>query len=88
MLCKRCEKERRIKDFYKSDVCYKCVYEKKISLFSKYVIKFKLCKICKSKVPSHKDVYCSDECAKEGKSRKDKEYWIRKCLAPKVNWKT
>ena len=87
MLCKQCEMDYECKDFYKSDICYKCIYKNKISIFSKYVRKFKLCRICKSKIPSGKDVYCSQECAKEGKIRKDKEYWIRKCCAPKVNWK-
>ncbi len=87
MLCKQCEKDLKDKDFYKSDICYKCVFKNKIAIFSTYVKKFKLCRICKSKIPPGKDVYCCEGCAKEGKLLKDRQYWFRKFCAPKVNWK-
>lgn len=87
MLCKQCEGTFLEKDFYKSDICYKCVYKNKISMFSTFVKTFKLCKICKTKVPPGKDKYCCEECAKKGKNLRDKEYWFRKFCAPKVNWK-
>lgn len=87
MICKQCEKDFSQKDFYKSDICYKCLYKNKISTFSKYVSRFKLCRICKGKIPPEKDKFCSPECAKKGKEIQDKEYWIRKCYSPKINWK-
>jgi predicted nucleic acid-binding Zn ribbon protein len=87
MICNQCLCDCKDKDFYKSDICYRCVYKNKRATIAKYVKPFKLCRICKSKVPPGKDVYCCDECAYQGKQRKDKEYWVHKCSAPKISWK-
>jgi hypothetical protein len=87
MICNQCLCDCKDKDFYKSDICYRCVYKNKKSVISKYLKSFKTCRICKNKVPIGKDKYCSDNCAHQGKLRKDKEYWIRKCTTLKVTWK-
>ena len=87
MICKQCLIDRIEKDFYNSDVCYKCIYKKKMQSIQKISRKMKLCRICKIQVPLGKDVYCSEKCAYEGKLKKDKEYWFHKCVAQKISWK-
>ena len=82
--CSVCVIEKFEKDFYRGDVCYKCSYRIKI----KTQVKAKpVCKICNSSIPKGNSTYCSPECMYEGKLIHNRTYWLRKCTAPKINFK-
>lgn len=89
MFCDQCKNELPDKDFLKThpDICYRCLFKNKEKLFSDSSKALKICRICKEKIPEGKDKYCSDECAHLAKTSKDKNYWVRKCNAPQINWK-
>lgn len=83
MICNGCNKERSQKDFLFGDICYKCVYQHKLTVMDKQ----KVCKICKSSLPNKRWTYCSDECYEQGMKRQRKNYWTRNMTAPLVDWK-
>lgn len=89
--CKQCLVERDQKDFYHQNICYECVYKNKTRYFDKRNPKLNtaksFCKICAKQLEYKVDSYCSKECAKSGKDIHNKNYWTRKCNAPKVRWK-
>ena len=90
MICHQCQRDRKETDFFKSSICYSCTFKNKMtSLVNKDVKEIKKCKICKDTIPASrliywKACYCSEECARRGKELHNKNYWVRKCQAPKI----
>jgi hypothetical protein len=85
-ICLSCNKEKEDKDFYLSDLCYRCQYRLKTKSIAEEK-KIAKCKICSKVIPEGNKVYCSTKCLYIGKLNTDKTYWFRKCTAPPVSWK-
>jgi len=77
MICPTCDEERKESDFLKSVECYKCVYQKKLKNIG-HVESGKICKICGNDCGIKRWTYCSEECAHEGKSIQNRNYWTVK----------
>lgn len=84
--CKDCQKMCPDADFLSSqkypDLCYKCVYAKKMSLFPKIA----KCKVCECKLPKGRWTYCSEECLEIGSKKLKTEYWAFNMQPPVVGW--
>lgn len=72
MLCKNCNTERELSDFFGKEICYKCEYKRK----KKEIRKFIKCKVCNGVLPPGRWTYCSRECARIGKNRN--KHWTTK----------
>jgi predicted nucleic acid-binding Zn ribbon protein len=76
--CDKCLEKFSESDFFGTDKyknwCYKCIYQDKLKLCPKK----KGCSICKKALPSYKWRFCSDECAKIGYDKQQKNYWFRR----------
>lgn len=75
-ICGNCGVEKDEKDFLRSENCYKCEYAKRLRTFEK--LNLKKCAICSEELDKGRSVYCSDECAHEGKDRHNKAYWTNR----------
>jgi len=75
MICLVCKIDRNSKDYYKSNICYKCLYIEKTNVTHK---KEKTCKVCCEKLPHGRWVFCSDMCAEKNKY----EDWTRSIKFP------
>ena len=83
--CENCKKEKTDTDFYKENICYRCQYRQKVQAQK---TKTKLCKICYNPLGKGKSAYCSDKCLYVAKTIHNHTYWLRKCTAPKISWKS
>ena len=74
MKCKSCKFKKPKKDFLMGNKeCYKCVYEKKL----KNIKSVNICRICEKPCDSHRWVYCSAECSRQGDIQNNKDYWVK-----------
>lgn len=73
MLCPECQETRKESDFLMGNqICYKCVYAKKLASLR---TRTKKCKICKKECEKNRWVYCSKACAEIGEAQQNKVYW-------------
>ena len=89
MICDQCQEDKSSKDFYHSNICYRCTFKNKNLSLKKSRNTAKRCKMCENNIPAEhliywKASYCSEECAKAGKDQYNKNYWIHNCNAPKI----
>jgi hypothetical protein len=93
MICDSCKTDRLVNDFLNnSNICYKCVYRKKLEISpGKKILKTVFCRICKKEVIKDKElkkrqrnVYCSYECAEIGGKEQREKHWTRKFLGNKM----
>lgn len=73
MICKGCGSERTENDFLGQDICFRCQYRKKMDDVEKK--KVRKCRECSKIIITQRWVYCSLECACNGKKQLDKDYW-------------
>jgi len=90
MICDNCKKDRLLIDFINStNICYKCVYQKKLEkVVKKRTPKPKFCRICNKEVVYLKNhnkrqrtVFCSTECAEIGRKENRNGHWTKKICA-------
>jgi endogenous inhibitor of DNA gyrase (YacG/DUF329 family) len=82
MICPNCKKDVKWEDFYGKDVCYKCMYERKIKN------KKRTCVICREDLPKNRWVYCSKKCGEIGALTK-RDAYLKTCTKisiPDMNW--
>lgn len=70
MICLVCKKDRDSKDYYKSNICYKCVYNEKMKRYKRE----KKCRICGKKISKTRWTFCSNECAEKNEY---KPHWTK-----------
>lgn len=95
MECKKCFLDLPEKDFYSSNICYKCSYNEKSDDLEKNKTELKqeikksafFCKFCKKLILSNRKVYCSDDCRKQKTKENAKNLWFRKINITKSHWK-
>lgn len=88
--CPECGQEKNEMAFILNEICYSCVYLRKLKI-SKSKQKFLRpdCKVCQKKVPEGKISYCSEECYKIGTQRVKNEYIKKNCAlnVENLHWK-
>lgn len=72
MLCVGCNVQRKEKEYFGKETCYKCQYTEKMKNKSR---RANHCKICKELLPKKKWAYCDYECAAKGKEMHRKNYF-------------
>jgi hypothetical protein len=82
--CIECLEEKKEEDFYLVNTCYRCQYKKKSK--EKKAMPKKICKHCGGILRGFRWIYCSEECADEGKRTANKNYWVKNVDVDKVYW--
>ena len=88
MICPDCKKACDEKDFIQNQTsCFRCSYAKKKltdSILKEETLK---CKICQKELlldsnlkKRQRTIYCSDSCAKQGRTEMNSNHWTRKLL--------
>lgn len=72
MICLECKLEREEKDFFIKEKCYKCQYAEKVN---KKKLEPKKCRRCGNPTSKRRWIYCSDECAFQGRKKQQENYW-------------
>lgn len=104
MICGSCKIDCLVDDFINnSNICYRCVYRKKLEKPpKKRISKPTLCRTCgkevihiENKKRRQRTIFCSQECAEKGHRETTKNYWTRKLrvMNPlgsggKIKWNT
>lgn len=85
--CNECKKMYKLGDFLggsaNPDVCYKCLYAKKVS---KVTPKKPKCKVCLNDLPKGFWAYCGPECASIGAAEQKRKYWTKEIPSNCFMW--
>lgn len=93
MICDNCKKDQLVNNFINnSNICYKCVYQKKIEkIRKKRTPKSLFCRICNEKIvhqenvkKRQRNVFCSFECAEKGHKKILRNHWTRRVRSGRV----
>ncbi|OGT44296.1 MAG: hypothetical protein A3F13_02700 [Gammaproteobacteria bacterium RIFCSPHIGHO2_12_FULL_40_19] len=84
MICPKCNKEFREKDFLGKEKCFKCTYAEKLRVLP--ILKMR-CRVCGNDVPKGRTKYCSGVCSDHADERRSQEYWFRNMHTLQVNWR-
>ena len=88
MLCPVCQIEKLDKDFLNdSPICYKCVYQLKITKKDSKKKEERLCRECEKPVSYPRRVFCSIECAELDKAKNNNSHWTHNMKFLRVGFK-